>query len=920
MLNLTRNVSLSFYFFALIITIVFPFSLTLSAAPVTQEIKLDYFGYRPSDTKIAIISANPGSSVEIKNTSAQTIYSIPGDGGSIVSKGNDGAPSGDDVWWIDFSTFNTPGTYRIFSPSLNAQSYDFEINEDIYNQTVLTALKTFYLQRCNTPKQSQYSGSWNDNSACHMLDLNTGPAAGHTDNGNLDLTGGWHDAGDYNKYVWKATSSAILFMLRAFEDNPGVFKDGDLNIPESGNGIPDILDEIKWELDWMLKMQLSDGSVLYQMHVDGFASDSPPSVDTNIRFYQNPNIESGSVFAGTMALAARIYEAQGMTDYANTLKTASANTWNWLTAQNDNKEEERAWAAAEVFRTDPTIISARNYVDNFDSNGWNGRFFNPARYDSHAAVTYIQTPQATQSVVSNMKQDISNQVDYIFSTNDLYRNGMPDWAYHWGSNLPRASTGIFLLNAVKLGQTGSHSTSETLEHAQDFLHFFHGQNPLNMVYLTSMASKGGEHSSFQFYHAWFGDTFNSYSLQNFIGKPTSINEPDYPYYKGTDNLGVNDNKVSSLGPPAGFVPGGPNKDYSGTAVPPGSSVFYNLFYRDWNDQTGNDSTDWQARTWEITENSIGYQGTYVGLGAYFMSAQSGGCETNSDCDDGIFCNGSEICDSGSCLAGTDPCPGQSCDEQIDSCFTPTPTPTPTPSPSPIPTPTPPPTCNNNGVCEGDETCDNCPNDCISGSGSSCGNGICEAGDGEDCLSCPQDCRGKQNGNPRKKYCCGDGDGANPVSCSDNVCTSNGFQCTDTPAESYCCGDDACTGEEDSNSCELDCGPAPFCGDNICDANESICSCQIDCGTPAGSELSCTDGEDDDCDGNIDCDDSDCISDPSCAPTGCDNDGICETGEDCNNCSNDCSGVSKGKPSNRYCCGDGTAQSAEGNGSICDGNF
>ncbi|NIR96290.1 MAG: hypothetical protein GWO08_22445, partial [Gammaproteobacteria bacterium] len=116
-----------------------------------------------------------------------------------------------------------------------------------------------------------------------------------------------------------------------------------------------------------------------------------------------------------------------------------------------------------------------------------------------------------------MKQDVSNQVNYIFSTNDLYRNGLPDWAYHWGSNLPRAATGIFLLNAVKLGETGSHSVQETQQHAQDFLHFFHGQNPLNMVYLTNMASYGGEHSSFQFYHAWYGDTFNAYSLQNFIG-------------------------------------------------------------------------------------------------------------------------------------------------------------------------------------------------------------------------------------------------------------------------------------------------------------------------------------------------------------------------------------------------------------------
>ncbi|NIR96288.1 MAG: hypothetical protein GWO08_22435, partial [Gammaproteobacteria bacterium] len=66
---------------------------------------------------------------------------MPSNGGTITSKGNDGAPSGDDVWWVDFSSFSTPGTYRLFVPSLNGQSYDFEIRDDIYNNVVLTALK-----------------------------------------------------------------------------------------------------------------------------------------------------------------------------------------------------------------------------------------------------------------------------------------------------------------------------------------------------------------------------------------------------------------------------------------------------------------------------------------------------------------------------------------------------------------------------------------------------------------------------------------------------------------------------------------------------------------------------------------------------------------------------------------------------------
>ena len=98
-----------------------------------------------------------------------------------------------------------------------------------------------------------------------------------------------------------------------------------------------------------------------------------------------------------------------------------------------------------------------------------------------------------------------------------------------------------------------------------------------------------------------------------------------------------------------------------------------------------------------------------------------------------------------------------------------------------------------------------------------------------------------------------------------------------------------------------------------------------CGLPDVGEvvgLTCDDGVDNDCDGQTDCGDSDCGLDPACATPmpSCDNDGICDPGEDCSTCPNDCEGNPKGKPSGRFCCGDGVLQSAEGDGSICDGNF
>jgi hypothetical protein len=263
---------------------------------------------------------------------------------------------------------------------------------------------------------------------------------------------------------------------------------------------------------------------------------------------------------------------------------------------------------------DPSQTAARAYVDGYYPDSWSGVFFNVLAYDTQAALTYVQTPGATAAVVSNMLTDIGDQVDYIFWSDDLYRNGMPSWSYHWGSNSMRSSYGVFLMRAVRLGETGSHSAQECTRHALDFLHFFHGQNPLNMVYLTNMSAFGGEHSSYQMYHAWVGASWSTYSDTWYRGKPPAIVEPDFPYFKGVDNHGVSDNNSSNLGPAPGFVPGGPNKDYSGDAVPPSGAGFYNLYYRDWCEQSVGD-----VKTWEITENSIGYQGPYVALGAYFMT-------------------------------------------------------------------------------------------------------------------------------------------------------------------------------------------------------------------------------------------------------------------------------------------------------------
>lgn len=170
--------------------------------------------------------------------------------------------------------------------------------------------------------------------------------------------------------------------------------------------------------------------------------------------------------------------------------------------------------------------------------------------------------------------------------------------------------------------------------------------------------------------------------------------------------------------------------------------------------------------------------------------------------------------------------------------------------------------------------------------SGCGDGVC-SGDESTC-SCATDCGAP----PSAELTCGDG--------VDNDCDGD-VDCADAD----CASDSLC---------------GPSCGDGVCSGDESSCSCAADCGAPPSAELTCGDGVDNDCDGDIDCADADCVGLMTCAPAACDGDGVCEPGEDCNNCGSDCASRTSGRRANRYCCGDGVAASAEGNGDICDGNY
>ena len=295
------------------------------------------------------------------------------------------------------------------------------------------------------------------------------------------------------------------------------------------------------------------------------------------------------------------------------------------------------------------------------------------------------------------------------------------------------------------------------------------------------------------------------------------------------------------GDPAGTLPQGENVLVAGTAS--NASNRYGD-YASLNVDPVDDCTIWFTGEY----NAASQWSTRIGA---FSFAGCGGTCGNDVIEGNEVCDGTDLggatCGSEGCSGGTLACNPTCSGFDTSSC-----------------TGCPP--CDNDGVCDPGEDCNGCASDCIGGTtpGAVCGNGVCEAGDGEDCVSCAADCNGRQSGKPADRFCCGDGDGQNPVACSDSRCSSGGFICTDVPQPpaSYCCGDFACEGLEDR------------------------CSCAVDCGPPPASEAGfCADQADNDCDSAIDCIDGDCVLDPACLcrPGG----GTCSVNGDC--CSNKCKG-------------------------------
>jgi hypothetical protein len=213
------------------------------------------------------------------------------------------------------------------------------------------------------------------------------------------------------------------------------------------------------------------------------------------------------------------------------------------------------------------------------SNNYWGAYFSTSLQD--ALLYYKNLPNANPTlaatIVASAQADVSNNWNNHYGTGNLglYRDDMPTWSYDWGSNQAKANYGNLNLLFAKYGIGAT--PSDLINRAKEFVHSFHGVNPLGIVQLSNMYAYGADRSVNEIYHTWFANN----SIYDH-----ALNSPN--------------------GPAPGYLVGGPNKNFTATWIQPPSGQPDSKSYLDFND-------GWPNNSWQVSEPAIYYQAAYIRL-------------------------------------------------------------------------------------------------------------------------------------------------------------------------------------------------------------------------------------------------------------------------------------------------------------------
>lgn len=454
----------------------------IKGCPVPIQVKVNQIGYKPDDVKSVLVTSPDDEKFKVVNVSTnETVYI-----GTYSAAAFDPA-MGTSVRIGDFSEVTAPGTYQIIS-SPSGASYEFDIGDGLYDDIYKDVVLMLYNQRCGTKLEASVSGDF-AHDACHTQEATV---YGDTSGKTYDVSGGWHDAGDYGRYVVPGAKTVEDLFL-AYEDFD--YTADDIGIPESGNGVPDLLDEARYELEWMLKMQdEATGGVYHKVTGLTFPGMVLATEETEDMVLAPISYAATADFVAVMAKASVNY-AQYDQAFADTCLAAAKKGYDFMKANPDmggfkNPDEiitgeypdvgltdETFWAAAELYLAtldDGYLADTKEAIDTKYNTGlgWAG-IGGYALYDLAKAEgidSGLQSNAKEKFLAVAHKKLSSCQTSHIFIGIETYP---------WGSNMVVAGDGMYLLMASKLEDDPAY-----LEYAQKQRDYIFGFNGTGYCYVT----------------------------------------------------------------------------------------------------------------------------------------------------------------------------------------------------------------------------------------------------------------------------------------------------------------------------------------------------------------------------------------------------------------------------------------------------
>jgi endoglucanase len=506
--------------FVLVLSFFFIPVISLWAA--STAIKVDQVGYLPTENpKLAMITSGSGGLTfyVIDASAGTTVYT-----GTSAATTTDTGASGDIISIADFTPVSVTGTYYLSVVGVGT-SYPFTISPTVYADSWRTMMRAFYAQRCGTAVTMGTVGGVNyHHDACHTTGLcSDNPSIFHSSSGKTGTQKtlkGWHDAGDYGKYIVNSgiSTGQVLWTYEFFNDRIG---NVNLAIPESGNGTPDILNEARWNLEWMLTMQDTDGGVWPKNTSAWFGSFVLPENDDSSTRYiigtasGSPYKTTAATadFAAVMAIAARLYQPYDAS-FATQCLSAAVTAWGWL--QNGNKSvtyvqpvsiytgeygdtgfsDELLWASAELFHTTGDAAYNTYFTTNLPTGtliasdtpqGW-GNVQHMAYWTYYFSGQASASAAARSRILSSTTTAANTIVARTNAATSGYRVSLVNNAYWWGSNGVVANYGVVLLIANQMQANTSY-----IQAAINDLHYLLGRNTFGLSWVTHVGSNSYLH-------------------------------------------------------------------------------------------------------------------------------------------------------------------------------------------------------------------------------------------------------------------------------------------------------------------------------------------------------------------------------------------------------------------------------------------